>query len=96
MVLLLLVYCFKYLPLFVGVLCYSLFCYALLYVLFSFAIILTRKRDLFALFLLSLECLDTVNVMQLFLRVPWVGLQFVNVVFPDHTHLLFQGTDKAA
>ena len=21
--------------------------------------------------------------------VPWVGLQFVIVVFPDHTHLLF-------
>ena len=25
----------------------------------------------------------------LFLVVPWVCLQFVNVVFPDHTHLLF-------
>ena len=23
------------------------------------------------------------------LTVPWVGLQFVIVVFPDHTHLLF-------
>ena len=22
--------------------------------------------------------------------VPWVGIQFVLVVFPDHTHLLFQ------
>ena len=27
-------------------------------------------------------------VEQLFLAVPW-GLQFVIVVFPDHTHLLF-------
>ena len=25
----------------------------------------------------------------LFLMVPWVGLQCVIVVFPDHTHLLF-------
>ena len=25
----------------------------------------------------------------LFLAVPWVSLQFVIVVFPDHTHLLF-------
>ena len=34
--------------------------------------------------------LVTVNVLCLFLTVPWVGLQFVFVVFPDHTHLLFQ------
>ena len=24
--------------------------------------------------------------------VPWVGLQYVIVVFPDHTHLLFVAT----
>ena len=35
-----------YLPMFVGVLCWSLFWYALLYVLSSFAIMLTRKREL--------------------------------------------------
>ena len=28
-------------------------------------------------------------VVWLFSVVPWVGLQFVIVVFPDHTHLLF-------
>ena len=28
-------------------------------------------------------------VVWLFLVVPWVGLQFVIVVSPDHTHLLF-------
>ena len=28
-------------------------------------------------------------VVQLFLTVPWVGLQFKIVVFPDHTHLHF-------
>ena len=38
-----------YPPLFVGVLCWSVFWYALLYVLSSFAIILTRKRELVAL-----------------------------------------------
>ena len=31
----------------------------------------------------------TINVLWLFLKAPWVGLQFVIVVFPDHTHLLF-------
>ena len=31
----------------------------------------------------------TVSVLWLFLTVPWVGLQCVLVVFPDHTHLRF-------
>ena len=83
-VLLLLIYCFMYLPLFVGVLCRSLFWCALLYVLSGFVIILTRKRELVPLLLLSFECLVTVNVLWLFLIVAWVGLQFV--IFPDHTH----------
>ena len=77
-----------YLPLFVGVLCSSLFCCALLYALFSFAIILKRKREQVALPLLSFGCLVTANVLWLFLTVPWVGLQFVIVVFPGHTHFL--------
>ena len=35
-------------------------------------------------------CLATVNVLWLFLTVPWVaGLQCVIVVFSYHTHLLF-------
>ena len=42
-VLLLFSYCVMYLPLFVEVLCLSLFCYALLCVQSSFAIILKRK-----------------------------------------------------
>ena len=42
----------------------------------SFVIILTRKRVLVALLLLSFECHVAVNVMWLFLTVPWVGLQF--------------------
>ena len=56
---------------------------------FNFAIILKRKRKLADLLLLSYRCLVTVNVLWLLLMVPWVGLQSVIVVFPDHTRLLF-------
>ena len=77
-----------YFPFFVGVLC--LFCYALLCVHSSFAIILKRKRKLLDLLLLSYRCIVTINVMWLFLAGPWVDLQYVFVVFPDHTHLLFE------
>ena len=45
------------------------------------------KRELVALLNLSSWCL--VMVERLFLAVPWGCLRFVNVVFPDHTHLLF-------
>ena len=68
--------------------CLFLFCYALLCVHSSFTIILKRKRKLVALLLLSYRCIVYVNVLWLFLMVPWVDLQFVIVVFPDHTHLL--------
>ena len=53
-----------------------------------FAIILKRKRKLVALLLVYYRCLVTVNVLWLFLTVPWVGLQSMIVVFSDHTHLL--------
>ena len=43
---------------------------------------------LVALLVLSYRCILTINVM--WLTVPWVGLQCVIVVFPDHTHLPFQ------
>ena len=79
-VLLLLIYCLMYFPLFVGALCLSLICYALLYVHSSFAIILKRKRKLVALFLLSFRCLITVIVLWFFLTMPWAGLQCVIVV----------------
>ena len=72
-----------------GLLCLSLFWYELLCVLSSFAIILTRKRELVALLLLSYRCLATINDMWLFLTVRWVVLQFVIVEFPDHTHFTF-------
>ena len=58
----------------------SMFCCTLLYVHFSIAIILMGKRELIALLDLSSWCL---------MMVPRGCLQFVLVVFPDHTHLLF-------
>ena len=67
----------------------SLFCYTLLCTQFSFAIIFKRKRKLVALLLLSYRCIVAMDVLWLFQRVPWVGLQCMIVVFPDHTHLLF-------
>ena len=70
-------------PLFVGVLCLSLFCYTLL------CCLLKRKSMLVALLLLSNRCIVTINVLWPVLTVPWVGLQYVIVVFPDHTHLNF-------
>ena len=45
------------------------------------------KRELIALIILSSWCL--VMVERLFFAVPRGCLQFVIVVFPDHTHLLF-------
>ena len=63
--------------------------YVLLYVTicpFSFAIILMGKRQPVALLSLSSWCLMV--AVWLFLAVPWISLQFVIVVFPDHTHLL--------
>ena len=45
------------------------------------------KRELIALFNLSSWCL--VMVERLFLAVQRGCLQFVIVIFPDHTHLLF-------
>ena len=79
------------LSLFVGFLCWSLFWCALLYVLSSFAINLARTKELVALLLLSYRYIVTINVLWLFLTVPWVGLQYVIVVFPDQTRLLFVG-----
>ena len=71
-----------YFPLFVGVLCLSLFCYALLGVYFSFAIILKMKRKLVALLFLSYICIVTINVLWLFLMMQRVGLLYVIVVCP--------------
>ena len=87
-VLLLLTFCLSLLPLWesVIVLC---FCCTLLYVHSSIAIILMGKRELIAL--LNLLSWFLVVVERLFLAVPRGCLQFVIVVIPDHTHLLFLG-----
>ena len=62
-------------------------CCALICVHSSFAIILMGKRGLVASLHLSSWCL--VIVVRLILAVSWVCLQFVIVLFSDHTHLLF-------
>ena len=66
----------------------SMFCCALLYVNSSFAIILMGKRELVDYFVSW--CL--VIVVRLFLTMPIICLQFVIVVFPDHTNYFsYQG-----
>ena len=71
----------------------SMFCCTLLYVHSSIAIILMGKRELIALLNLSSWCL--VMVERLFLAVPRGCLQFVIVVFPDHTHILLLGVNMS-
>ena len=63
----------------------SMFYFALLFVHSSFAIISMGKRELVDLLCLSSWCL--VIVVWLIVTMPRVRLQFVIVVFPDHTHL---------
>ena len=70
-----------------GVCICSMFCCTLLFVHSSIAIILMGKRELIALLNLSSWCL--VMVERPFLAVPRGCLQFVIVVFPDHTHYYF-------
>ena len=71
----------------------SMFSCTLLYVHSSIAIILMGKRELIALLNLSSWCL--VMVYWLFLAVPRGSLQFVIVVFPDHTHYYFSWLGSA-
>ena len=54
---------FNVLPIVCGVMCLSLFWYALLCVISSLAIIFKSKRELAALLLLSYGCLEAVNVL---------------------------------
>ena len=48
-----------------------------------------REEELLSLVYVPYRCIVTINVLWLFLTVPLVGLQCVIVVFPEHTHLLF-------
>ena len=61
---------------------------------FYFCNHLDEVKELVAL--LSLSSWYLVIVVWFFLAVPWVCLQFVIVVFPDHTHLLFLGNPNIA
>ena len=70
----------------------SMYCCTLLYVHSSIAIILLGKRELIALLNLSSWCL--VMVERLFLAVPRGCLQFVIVVFPDHTHYFYGSANR--
>ena len=45
-----------------------------------------EEKKLVTLLLLPYRCIVTINVLWLFLTVPWDGLQYVIVVFPEHTH----------
>ena len=47
-----------------------------------------QSRKLVALLLLSYRNIVTINVLWLFLTVPWVGQQCVIVVYSDHTYFL--------
>ena len=49
------------------------------------------SRDYCVTLLRGTVGLSGVCDLWLFLAVPWVCLQLVIVVFPDHTHLLFWG-----
>ena len=62
-------------------------CFVVSYFMSSIAIILMGKTELVALLNSSPWCL--VVVEWLFLALSWGFLQFVIVLFPDHTHLLF-------
>ena len=62
----------------------SIFCFTLRYVLSSLAFTLKGKRELVAL--LGLSCWCLVVVVWLLLAMPWVCLQFLIVVYLDHTH----------
>ena len=52
-----------------------------------------EERELVAK--LSLSSWRLVIVVWLFLTVPWACLQFVIMIVPDHTHLLFLGVSHA-
>ena len=71
----------------VGICNCSMFCCASLCVHSSFVINSMGNREPVALLCLSPWCL--VIVVRLYLMMPRVCLQFVIVIFPDHTHLLF-------
>ena len=63
----------------------SLFCYALK---FCNHLEEEEKAGCSDIIVLQMYCYK--NIMRPCLTVPWVGLQCMIVVFPDHTHLRFE------
>ena len=61
----------------------------MLYFVFILVLQSSRRGREVALLLLSYKCLVTENVLWLFLAVPWVGLQSVTVIVPNHTHIIY-------
>ena len=81
-----------YFPLFVGVLCLSLLCYAVLCVRSRFCDHLEEEEKSGCFAILYYRCTVTINVLWLFLTLSRVGLQCVIVIFPDYTHFLYRCT----
>ena len=77
-----------YFSLFNGVFCLSFFCYALLCVHPNLQRS-WRGIESWLLCYYCYRCIVTINVLLLFLTVLRVGLQYVVLVFPDHTHYCF-------
>ena len=67
--------------------CCFLFCYAAHGILSGLAVVLVVRIVLVAMLCLSSWCLVNTIVL-LILMVPYVGLQCVTVVYPDHTYFL--------
>ena len=81
---------FNVLPIVCGrsVLVFVLLCFTLCALEFCNHLEEEEKAGCFAI--IVYRCIVTIIVMWLFLTVPLVGLQYVIVVFPDHTHFLFE------
>ena len=69
--------------------CFCSHCLWGLNVTFLFCIIRLGMRELIALCLLCSTCHLPVAVLRLLLVVPWVGLLYVILAFPGHTHLFY-------
>ena len=67
---------------------WSLFCYSALYVLVLQSFYGEERAGCLVLVVFMMSCV-AISVLWLLLVMPWVGLQCVIVVFPDHTHLRF-------
>ena len=66
----------------------SLFCYTVICVHCSFAIILLGKKELVVLFNCLLDIMLLLLFFFLFLAALWVGLQGFNMAFSGHIYLL--------